>query len=257
MRRILSVVFVTAFAAGWWTSGGALAGPSARRSQRGPAPTSGGRHADKSRARRRGVTLRGTAALREAVRDLSRRLRHGDGKGGVALNPKPSDLTDRFWKHGSSESEIFTLIRDGAKQTAMRGFGGKREHTRTMEHRQLPAQSRSEAHPVSLKIVVADDLPESALELLRAEPGWRIDARSGRPPAELAKRPPGRGRAAGAERHEGHQGSDRRRAAPAYRRPRRHRGRQHRHGRRQRPRHSRRQCTRAPTASASPNRRSR
>ena len=38
-----------------------------------------------------------------------------------------------------------------------------------------------------MKIVVADDLPESALALLRAEPGWEIDARSGRPPADLAR----------------------------------------------------------------------
>ena len=37
-----------------------------------------------------------------------------------------------------------------------------------------------------MKIVVADDLPASALELLRAEAGWTIDARPGRPPAVLA-----------------------------------------------------------------------
>jgi D-3-phosphoglycerate dehydrogenase / 2-oxoglutarate reductase len=37
-----------------------------------------------------------------------------------------------------------------------------------------------------LKIVVADDLPASALEILRAETGWTVDARSGRPPASLA-----------------------------------------------------------------------
>jgi len=36
-----------------------------------------------------------------------------------------------------------------------------------------------------VKIVVADDLPDSALELLRAEPGWLVDARSGRPAAQL------------------------------------------------------------------------
>jgi D-3-phosphoglycerate dehydrogenase len=36
-----------------------------------------------------------------------------------------------------------------------------------------------------LKIIVADDLPVSALELLRAEPGWNVDARAGRKPAEL------------------------------------------------------------------------
>ncbi len=37
-----------------------------------------------------------------------------------------------------------------------------------------------------MKIIVADDLPESAVELLRAEAGWQIDARSGRSPADLA-----------------------------------------------------------------------
>ncbi len=42
-------------------------------------------------------------------------------------------------------------------------------------------------HPIAIKIVVSDELPESALELLRAEPGWQVDARSGRSPADLAK----------------------------------------------------------------------
>jgi D-3-phosphoglycerate dehydrogenase / 2-oxoglutarate reductase len=37
-----------------------------------------------------------------------------------------------------------------------------------------------------LKIIVADEIPASALDLLRAEPGWEIDARPGRAPAELA-----------------------------------------------------------------------
>jgi D-3-phosphoglycerate dehydrogenase / 2-oxoglutarate reductase len=37
-----------------------------------------------------------------------------------------------------------------------------------------------------MKIVVADDLPASALELLRAEDGWVVDARAGRAPAALA-----------------------------------------------------------------------
>jgi D-3-phosphoglycerate dehydrogenase / 2-oxoglutarate reductase len=36
-----------------------------------------------------------------------------------------------------------------------------------------------------LKIIVADDLPASALELLRAE-GWEVDARTGRAPDQLA-----------------------------------------------------------------------
>ena len=37
---------------------------------------------------------------------------------------------------------------------------------------------------IAMKIIVADDLPSSALDLLRSE-GWNIDARSGRPAAEL------------------------------------------------------------------------
>src|SRR4029077_17266819 len=37
-----------------------------------------------------------------------------------------------------------------------------------------------------MKIVVADDLPASALELLRAEDGWTVDARTGSKAASLA-----------------------------------------------------------------------
>jgi D-3-phosphoglycerate dehydrogenase len=36
-----------------------------------------------------------------------------------------------------------------------------------------------------LKIIVADDLPSSALDLLRAE-GWEVDSRTGRTPDQLA-----------------------------------------------------------------------
>ncbi|MGE0451223.1 MAG: phosphoglycerate dehydrogenase [Vicinamibacterales bacterium] len=42
------------------------------------------------------------------------------------------------------------------------------------------------ATQATIKVVVSDDLPESALGILRKE-GWAVDARSGRPPAELAK----------------------------------------------------------------------
>src|SRR5262249_142678 len=40
--------------------------------------------------------------------------------------------------------------------------------------------------PDLMKIVVADDLPASSLDLLRSEPGWAVDARSGRTPDTLA-----------------------------------------------------------------------
>src|SRR6202171_226012 len=45
----------------------------------------------------------------------------------------------------------------------------------------------NQTQTVAIKSVVSDELPESALELLRAEPGWHVDARSGRSPVELAK----------------------------------------------------------------------
>src|SRR5438046_82525 len=55
-----------------------------------------------------------------------------------------------------------------------------------MERGQLLENPRTEnRQQVALKIVVADDLPDSALELLRAE-GWQVDARPGRSPADLA-----------------------------------------------------------------------
>jgi phosphoglycerate dehydrogenase-like enzyme len=38
-----------------------------------------------------------------------------------------------------------------------------------------------------MHIVVADSLPASALDLLRAVPGWTIDARSGRDADDLAR----------------------------------------------------------------------
>jgi mono/diheme cytochrome c family protein len=49
----------------------------------------------------------------------------GDGKAGAMLKPTPSDLTDTDWKHGQTDGEIFTIIRDGSKQTGMRAYGSR------------------------------------------------------------------------------------------------------------------------------------
>jgi mono/diheme cytochrome c family protein len=49
----------------------------------------------------------------------------GDGKAGAMLKPTPSDLTDADWKHGQTDAEIFTVIRDGSKQTGMRAYGSR------------------------------------------------------------------------------------------------------------------------------------
>jgi mono/diheme cytochrome c family protein len=53
---------------------------------------------------------------------------HGDtGKGDGPMaaftgDPVPSDLTDAEWKHGSSDGEIFVVIRDGIDGTGMKDF---------------------------------------------------------------------------------------------------------------------------------------
>ena len=52
-------------------------------------------------------------------------LGKGDGKAGAALKEPPADLSDEMWEHGSTDAEIFTVIRDGVKGTPMRGFAGR------------------------------------------------------------------------------------------------------------------------------------
>jgi cbb3-type cytochrome c oxidase subunit III len=49
----------------------------------------------------------------------------GDGKMGAQLKPLPSDLTDAEWKHGSTDGEIFTVLRDGIRTTPMKSFKSK------------------------------------------------------------------------------------------------------------------------------------
>jgi mono/diheme cytochrome c family protein len=49
----------------------------------------------------------------------------GDGAMGEELTPKPANLIDADWKHGSTDGEIFTVIRDGVKNTGMRPYARK------------------------------------------------------------------------------------------------------------------------------------
>ena len=49
----------------------------------------------------------------------------GDGEMAEDLNPKPANLTDADWKHGSSDGEIFVVVRDGVKGTGMKSFAKK------------------------------------------------------------------------------------------------------------------------------------
>ena len=48
----------------------------------------------------------------------------GDGKTGATAEAEAVGPHRRDWKHGSTDGEIFTIIRDGAKQTGMRGYRG-------------------------------------------------------------------------------------------------------------------------------------
>ena len=170
----------------------------------------------------------------------------GDGKAARIAEADAVRPDRRRLEARPTDGEIFTVIRDGAK--GRRGMRGLRQpgcrRNDIWNRRELRAQHSAQRPPSrtnSMKIVVADDLPDSALELLRAEPGWQIDARSGRPAADLA--------AALADadallvRSATKVTADLLAAAPqaAHRRPRRHRRRQHRRGRRQRARHPRRQ----------------
>src|SRR5262245_31905228 len=49
----------------------------------------------------------------------------GNGTGGAKLSPKPSNLTDEDWKHGSTDADIFTVIHDGVKNTGMKGYASR------------------------------------------------------------------------------------------------------------------------------------
>ena len=70
-------------------------------------------------------------AAGKALYDLQCVNCHGDkGKGDGKLaptvtGPAPSDFTDGKWKHGSTDGEIFTVIKDGVKGTGMRSFTTK------------------------------------------------------------------------------------------------------------------------------------
>ena len=49
----------------------------------------------------------------------------GDGSMGAELNPKPSNLADADWKHGSTDGAIFTAIRNGVTSSGMKPYARK------------------------------------------------------------------------------------------------------------------------------------
>jgi mono/diheme cytochrome c family protein len=93
----------------------------------------------------------------------------GDGAMGEELTPKPSNLSDADWKHGATDGEIFTVIRDGVKSTGMKPYGRKMT---THQLWDVVNYLRNIGLKLgTLKIVVADDLPASRW-IARA--GWIV-----------------------------------------------------------------------------------
>ena len=71
-----------------------------------------------------------SVAAGKAVFTKNCRFCHGaDAKGNGPMAPKdthPSDLTDAKWDRGSSDGEIFVVVRDGAgPKFDMKGYKGK------------------------------------------------------------------------------------------------------------------------------------
>jgi len=67
----------------------------------------------------------GKKAFEEHCTDCHGDAGKGDGPAAQYTDPKPPDLTDAEWKHGSSDGEIFTVIHDGVHDTDMKAFSKK------------------------------------------------------------------------------------------------------------------------------------
>lgn len=57
----------------------------------------------------------------------------GDGTMAPYVTPTPSDLTDGEWKHGSSDGELYTVIREGVDGTGMKDFKKEMSERQTWE----------------------------------------------------------------------------------------------------------------------------
>lgn len=57
----------------------------------------------------------------------------GDGVQAPKFTPRPSNLMDAQWKHGPSDGEIFTVIRNGVPKTSMSGFAKRMAERETWD----------------------------------------------------------------------------------------------------------------------------
>ena len=57
----------------------------------------------------------------------------GDGAQAPKFTPRPSNLADAEWKHGPTDGEIFTVIRNGVPKTSMLSFAKKMTERQTWD----------------------------------------------------------------------------------------------------------------------------
>jgi mono/diheme cytochrome c family protein len=115
MRRV-SFVLISAFMFAWAVVGAAQGNPEAAK-VKNPVPAS----------------AESVAAGKAAFTKNCRFCHGADAKGNGPMAPQgshPSDLTDAKWDRGSSDGEIFAVIRDGAApKFEMKGYKGKLSDT--------------------------------------------------------------------------------------------------------------------------------
>src|SRR5687767_15269335 len=90
------------------------------------------RGGDPKLAARKNPVVANAASIKAGQAVYAKNCRHchglrGKGDGPLApKNPKPADLTDAKWDHGSSDGEIYTIILNGAPapMSEMKGMKG-------------------------------------------------------------------------------------------------------------------------------------
>ena len=77
-----------------------------------------------------GATAESVAAGRRAYQRLCVKCHgpEGKGDGGAATGAVPPDLTDAQWDYGSSDGDLFAVIRDGTSPD-MEGYAGRLNDT--------------------------------------------------------------------------------------------------------------------------------
>ena len=75
---------------------------------------------------RRDVDCRGTrSCTKSSAPAATATTGKGDGEMGARAEPEAVEPADADWKHGATDGEIFTVIRDGVKDTGMKAFASK------------------------------------------------------------------------------------------------------------------------------------